>query len=207
MSECKYILKEEVNPKKRFIYDVLKNVQKDFRKKWKFSFSPQLVGSAKRKLVIRKGKSPWDMDFQLKMVSAKVKVYTKSKDLFNIKNDIKTLLNKHTNKDYSAKLSKSVVTLTQMDSKGKNTIMSYDFAIINWKSKILRHKTITDCKWEDVKKHPEAIARYNEIIGPKMWKKFRKKYLNHKCEEYDKTHDNKLPGDSILAIAIKETLE
>ena len=201
MSNCYYISKEELKNERNFVQNFLNEVQKDFREEWNFSFDYDLIGSGKRRLVVKKGNSPWDLDYRLSFLSKKVDEIKKSKELFKLKNNVKEFINNHTNNNYNAKLSTSVVTLTKYNKKG-DKIMSYDFAIVNKNNQILKHKTENDVQWNEIANAPEALSRYNEIKYQDKWDYFREKFKEKKCDNNDN-----LSGYSILAMCIKETLE
>ena len=211
---CEYVSKKIIKDYKKVMEDTLPKVQRDVKDKYTKSFQYMIVGSAKRNLVVQKGGSHWDVDYQLFFHSPKFH----DEDAPELKIFVKKRFKHHLGEEYSVNLSTSVITICLKDDIGQHAIKSFDVALLklneqNEKTEILRGTTDDKkdidnyIKWEILSEPPKAYNRRKEIRGPEMWKYLREIFISKKCIELDKAKDEQIPTFSIYAESIKETLE
>ena len=63
--EIQFVTKSELAPYKELFMNVFHEVQKECRKQYGLTFNFNLVGSAKRNMVIRHHNKGFDLDYQL----------------------------------------------------------------------------------------------------------------------------------------------
>ncbi len=210
--ECNYVTKKEVKEYKKIMEETIPKVQTDVKEEYKKSFSYQVVGSTKRNLVVQKGQSLWDVDYQFMFLSKKFDSESAPELKIFIKDSFKT----HLGNKYSVKLSTSVITICLRSDAGNHAIKSFDVALIKTNPKteikeILRGKTDDQksadyIKWEEFS-NTGVYEKGTEIKGSDMWKTLREIFLNKKCENIDKNKDDQLATFSIFVESIKETLD
>lgn len=213
MATCNYVSKKIVKEYQKEFEQAIVFVQKQIKKKYKKSFHCMMVGSAKKNLVVTRGNSYYDVDYQCFLSSP---AFNKV-DAAQLKIFIKDTFVKYFDKNWSVKLSTSVITIIKFDNNGKNLQKSFDVALIKKnpktkKQEILKGKTGDKknnayIKWEELKFSNKILKREKEIEGSKMWKIFHKIFLSKKCQEMMKDKNDQKPTYSIYYETIKETLE
>ena len=211
--ECNYVTKKEVKEYKKIMEETIPKVKNDTNKEFGKSFNYQIVGSAKRNLVVQKGQSLWDVDYQLMFLSPVFNDVCPPK----LKIFIAASFAKHLGKQYSVKLSRSVITICLRSDAGNHSIKSFDVALIKTNpetanKEILRgktdDKTSTDyIKWEELKNSKGVYEKRTEIKGSDMWKTLREIFLKKKCINIVKNKDEQIPTYAIFLESIKETLD
>ena len=214
--ECRFITKLEIIDYKKIMNDLIPKVRNEFKKNFGFSFNFMMVGSAKRRLVVVKGESKWDIDYQIVLNSFKVE----KEDCIKIKSFLIKSFEKHLDKkNYSINNSNSVITIILKDPEYGNVKKSFDIAIIKnihgeEKRQILRRKSNNPkdenrIRWEDLRHETSTLKRKKEIKGSEMWKILREIYKEKKCKQYSLKKNNKeiKDSESLFAESIKETLE
>ena len=139
-NNCKYVLKKEVKQYKKIMVEAIIKVKKDLKQEYGESCDSMLVGSAKRNLVVQKGDSHWDVDYQFIFNSPE---YSDENTIrpYDLKEFIKNSFKKKLGNKYSVRMSTSVITICLMEDRGKHAIKSFDIALIRKQdSKILRGK-------------------------------------------------------------------
>lgn len=210
---CTYVSKKEITDYKKTVEKAIKSTQKKLRAEFGKTFNFMIVGSAKRNLVVQKGNSHWDVDYQLWFHSPKYDEV----DAKELKEYVKTNLGKELGNKYSVRLSTSVITICLMADDGKHAIKSFDLALIrqnpkNQEIQILRGKNLdTNSKekivWESLKSPSKFYKERKKIKGKEMWDTLREIFLNHKCENMEKDKDKQEPTFSLYLKSIKETLD
>ena len=215
-NNCEYVSKKEIKEYKSDFEIAIKNVRKDLKNKYGRSCNSMLVGSAKRNLIVQKGKSHWDVDYQFLFTSPLYDDENKI-DPYGLKNFIKEKFQEKLGEDYSVKMSKSVITICLKDDEGNNAIKSFDVALIRKsdnKIQILRGKNNNNsnsenyARWEELPNHSSIYERRSEIKDWKMWKTFRQIFIKKKCKNMNNEEkDKQKPTYSLYVETIKETLD
>lgn len=197
-----YISKKTIKESrcKQIFTDTFRKVQKEIKKEG-LTFSFNLVGSAKRNMIVDYPDKPFDCDYQLFLQKNKRELTAKQ-----IKEKLIVLFNKFLPNDFSYCEDSTTAITTRCDAE---IPFGYDIVIIDINGdtpQIIRRKNqnYTWNKLPETKGYPNNLA---QIKGPKMWTELRKRYLNKK----DKQYHNKYPADrksfQILNEAINETID
>ncbi|MGL5732508.1 MAG: hypothetical protein ACRCXE_00320 [Metamycoplasmataceae bacterium] len=218
--EAIYVTKEEVKEYKKDIEEIIKKIIIDVKKEFGRGFNHQIVGSARRNLVVQIGESPWDVDYQFIFLS---KVYNSDRSL-ELKDFIKRLfeyyLNDRKNESWVVNLSSSVITINMIDQKGKHSLKTFDIALLRNHPKtgdieILRGKCSDekndnyDIKWEFLKDTKDLLmnSARNRINSAKAEKELRIIFLNKKKENAKKSKEEAEETFSLYIDAIHKTLQ
>ena len=193
--------------------DTIPKVKEDVKNKYGKSFSYQIVGSAKRNLVVQKGESLWDVDYQFMFLA---KVFQEA-DAPELKIIIKDSFKEHLGKKYSVKLSRSVITICLLSDVGSHAKKSFDVALLKnnettGNKEILRGKSDDKnsdhyIKWEELSDSKESYEKRSLIKGIDKWKKLREIFLKKKCDNIEKSKDNQKETFSLYLESIIETLD
>ena len=212
-NNCKYVPKKEFKNYKQTMEETNIKVRADLKEKYGKSCNSMLVGSAKRNLVVKKGDSLYDVDYQFLFTSPVYDDEDKIKP-YDLKEFVRNKFEEHLGKKYSVKMSKSVITISLKDDEGQHAIKSFDVALIRKKdNKILRGKSNDSdsddrVRWESLpKKTSKYYERRKEICGQEMWDDFRDIFKDKKCENMAKEKDDQKPTFSLYLETIKETLD
>ena len=211
-NKCKYVSKQEVRAYKEDFENVIKDVRKDLKNEYGKSCNSMLVGSAKRNLVVQKGESHWDVDYQFVFSSPK---YSDENEIipYDLKKFIRDKFQDHLGENYSVQMSKSVITICLTEDEGKHAIKSFDVALIRKvDNKILRGKNNDSSskdyvRWELLPNSSSYYERRQEIQGIEMWNEFRKIFIKKKCKNMNEAKDDQKPTYSLYVETIKETLD
>jgi len=191
--KCCYQSKKNVKESRKEIVKIIIGVCSDIKEKHGKGANFQIVGSAKKNLVVRKGLSHWDIDFQIVLVSHIFFEISPADMKNNIFNFFKARL---TDPKYSLKMTDPGIKIN-MTPPEENKLESFDIATMrhsNNETKLEILRGITNDKnspkkfrWEE-SANKEYYSRRKEI---KDWDEFRKIFLNKKCENYDKLENQK----------------
>ena len=127
-----YVPKREYQPFKLEVDEILRKVQKFFKKNKILTFQFNLVGSAKRKLITREenGNKGFDLDYNIVIQKIFDEDYENPKLL---KETFINLFNEYFDDSYdNAEDSTSVITIKKLNAKRKKILHSVDFAIVNY---------------------------------------------------------------------------
>ena len=212
MSNCEFVTKKEIKEYREIMRKIFPKIQKKVKEKYGKSFSYMMVGSAKRNLVVQKGKDSWDIDYQIQLLSPKF-------DEINA-GELKTYISEMFQKympEYSSTMSTSVITIHPKHKDKQHPDVSFDIAIIKNNKKtgdkeILRGKKVDEnskdnIKWELLGDSKKLYEKRYKIKGSEKWKIFRNKFRKLKCDNIEKEKDKQIPTFSIYLISIKETLD
>ncbi len=173
------------------------------------TFDCQLVGSAKRHLVIPHHNKGFDLDFQIILHKNKNKLDEKElKSLFiNLLNPLVTAKGFEHCKD-----STSAITIKMVDEEKAKIKVGYDIVILKIhktgeteQTKVLRHhKKPQHESWsfELLPDMTDAGKQFGKIKGEEMWQDLRERYYKKKTENTD---DKK--SFQLLHEAVNETLQ
>lgn len=196
-----YISKKTIKESKckQIFSDTFRKVQKEIKKEG-LTFSFNLVGSAKRNMVVNYPDKPFDCDYQLFLQKNKKELSEKQ-----IKEKLINLFNKFLPNNFVPCEDSTTAITTRCNDK---IPFGYDIVIIDanqYTPQIIRRKNqnYTWNKLPHEKGYPDNLS---QIEGPEMWAELRERYIDKK----DKQYHNKYPADKksfqILNEAINDTL-
>lgn len=203
-----YVSKNEVKPYRKIFDKMMADIRESVRKKG-ITFTYQLVGSAKRNLVVRHHNKGFDCDYQIVIRKNKNNcTATEIKMLFG------QLLNKVRPDGFSdVQDSTSAWTMRKTDSENSRLIFSYDIVILRQDKNgvhIIRQdkeNKKTGYFWNLLPDMNSAGAGISAIKGAQKWNELRKVYLQKKTE---KTEQGKYKGKAsfqLLNEAINEVIK
>ena len=205
MSEIKYVPKKEVKIYKKDIHELLNDIKSKLVSDGQPSFNVGIVGSAKRNLILQRGSSPYDVDFQLYLSNEEVDA--------SYRRDIIEKLRSSTNETWVFESKSSVITGRQYeDINKKEQISSFDIALIKGKTDEtkMRAQWIEKDKkfvWNETNNSATVFIRRKDIIGNEMWIYLRKQYLDLREAQWNKDKNDKKPSYSLYVEAINNTYE
>lgn len=205
MGNYEYVSKDEVRPYEELFEEVFREIQKELRKKNGLTFSFALVGSAKRRLVIRHHNKGFDCDYQLFVQKNKKNLSPKEiKDLLIKEFDarmpahgFKTCRNK-----------KKAIEIRKKDSDGDKLIFKYDIVIMKEDCPYIIHRSENNVYvWNLESDYSTWAEDYGKIKGANMWDDLRNRYYDKKIQKDNGTNYVDRKSFQILHEAVKETLQ
>lgn len=169
------------------LFDVMINNIRPYLKADGITFIFNLVGSAKRNLVIRHNNKGFDCDYQIYIMKNKKNLSAKE-----IKLKFISLIDKFKSEEFGNCEDKTrSIKLKYLDQDNSKIIFSYDVVIMrkNKDNMQIIHKTdelnnkYDFVSLKDYSKHNEY---YKKITGYKMWNELRKLYYEQKIKQGDK---------------------
>ena len=202
--EIKYVPKREVKEYKKEMQDFLIQISKKFKEEGLYYFNVGLVGSAKRNLVLRKGDSVYDVDFQLFLINNSV-------DADYRENIFDKIQEKKNSLEGSWKIenSHSVITIRKVDDNG-TVSKSFDVVLTrknNGIEKAVLDKNKNQYIWNQVSWSEKHYYKRNKIKGHQQWTYLRNQYKNLRENEWDKSKEDKKPSISLFVEAVNNTYE
>lgn len=204
---CKFVSKKDILEYKKEFISIVDDVRKDIKEEYEKGVSISMVGSSKRNLVIQKGESSWDIDYQI-MFNSNV---FDDVDPTELKVFVKEKFEKHFGSNYSIKIDKSIIKICLIHVIDNHALKSFDVALIkNTKNdgnkKILRtYNRKSD--WEDLQENKDWSINVKQIKGSDMWGKLREIFLRKKCDDLNKEEINRKDTVSIYLESVKETID
>ena len=204
MGNYEYVSKDEVRPYEELFEEVFREIQKELRKKNGLTFSFALVGSAKRRLVIRHHNQGFDCDYQLFLQRNKKQMKPKEiKDALIKEFDarmpahgFKTCRNK-----------KKAIEIRKKDSDGDKLIFKYDIVIMKEDCPYIIHRSENNVYvWNLESDYSTWAEDYGKIKGANMWDDLRNRYYDKKIQKDNGTNYVDRKSFQILHEAVKETL-
>lgn len=200
-----YVSKNEVRPYRKIFDKMMADIRESVRKKG-ITFTYQLVGSAKRNLVVRHHNKGFDCDYQIVIRKNKNNcTATDVKMLFG------QLLNKVRPDDFSdVQDSTSAWTMRKTDSENSRLIFSYDIVILRQDKNgvyIIRQdkeNKKTGYFWNPLPDMNSADAGISAIKGAQKWNELRKVYLQKKTEKIEQGKYKDKASFQLLNEAINE---
>lgn len=184
-----YMTKTEIQKWHKKFLGWIKNIRNKVRENG-ISFDCNLVGSAKRNLVIRHHNKGFDLDFQIILRKNKNNLSEKCiKELFmNLLNPLLVKEGFEHCKD-----STSAITIKMVDCEKSKIITGYDVVILKRKIKnnvefteILRHHKNSKSdswKFELLPDMTNASEQFRKIKGQNMWHDLRELYYDKKIND------------------------
>lgn len=204
----KYMTEAEIHPWHKKFIDWIESIRNEVRSKG-ITFECQLVGSAKRHLVIPHHNKGFDLDFQIIIHKNKI-----NKDEEQLKQLFMGLLNPLVTAEgfEDCEDSTSSITIKMIDKYQSKIKVGYDVVILKTHktgdtehTSILRHyRKEKPERWafEQLPDMTDASKQFAKIRGADMWQDLRKRYYDKKTKNKD---DKK--SFQLLHEAVNETLE
>ena len=172
-----YVTRREIKKYKIIFDNLMQNIRKEVKNEG-ITFTYNLVGSAKRNLVIRHHNKGFDCDYQIFIQMNKKNLGAKS-----IKKLFIDLINRYKNNDFDNCEDKTTAIKLKKKENDK-IIFSYDIVImmvINDKYQVIRktddNKTY---KFEELMDMSKFNESYKKIQGQAMWESLREEYYKLK---------------------------
>ena len=205
---AEYVSKNEVKPYRKIFDKMMADIRESVRKKG-ITFTYQLVGSAKRNLVVRHHNKGFDCDYQIVIHKNKNNcTATEIKRLFG------RLLNAVKPDDFSdVQDSTSAWTMRKTDSENSRLIFSYDIVILRQDKNgvyIIRQdkeNKKTGYFWNPLPDMNSADAGISAIKGAQKWNELRKVYLQKKTEKIERGKYKDKASFQLLNEAINEVIK
>ena len=205
---AEYVSKNEVKPYRKIFDKMMADIRESIRKKG-ITFTYQLVGSAKRNLVVRHHNKGFDCDYQIVIHKNKNNcTATEIKMLFG------QLLNKVRPDGFSdVQDSTSAWTMRKTDSENSRLIFSYDIVILRQDKNgvhIIRQdkkNEKTGYFWNLLPDMNSADAGISAIKGAQKWNELRKVYLQKKTEKIEQGKYKDKVSFQLLNEAINEVIK
>ena len=205
---AEYVSKNEVKPYRKIFDKMMADIRENVRKKG-ITFTYQLVGSAKRNLVVRHHNKGFDCDYQI--------VIRKNKNNCTA-TDVKMLFGQLLNKvrpDVFSDVqdSTSAWTMRKTDSENSRLIFSYDIVILRQDKNevyIIRQdkkNEKTGYFWNPLPDMNSADAVISAIKGAQKWNELRKVYLQKKTEKIEQGKYKDKASFQLLNEAINEVIK
>ncbi len=204
---AEYVSKNEVKPYRKIFDKMMADIRESIRKNG-ITFTYQLVGSAKRNLVVRHHNKGFDCDYQIVIHKNKNNcTATEIKMLFG------QLLNKVRPDGFSdVQDSTSAWTMRKTDSGNSRLIFSYDVVILRQDKNgvhIIRQdkeNKKTGYFWNLLPDMNSADAGISAIKGAQKWNELRKVYLQKKTEKIEQGKYKDKASFQLLHEAINEVI-
>ena len=184
-----YVSKSDIIPLKELFDEMLRSVRKDV-KKHGITFTCNLVGSAKRNLVICHPTKGIDCDYQLVLQSDKSGLNASEiKRLFRLSFD------RYRPTGFSScEDSTSALTMRKKDTKHSKILYSFDIVIlknIDGVPEILRRNSEGAYVWNKLYSMADFQERFSLITGNEMWNELKERYYKKKVKQMDGNDDKK----------------
>ena len=205
---AEYVSKNEVKPYRKIFDKMMADIRESVRKKG-ITFTYQLVGSAKRNLVVRHHNKGFGCDYQIVIRKNKNNcTATEIKMLFG------QLLNVVKSDGFSdVQNSTSAWTMRKTDSENSRLIFSYDIVILRQDKNgvhIIRQdkeNKKTGYFWNLLPDMNSADAGISAIKGAQKWNELRKVYLQKKTEKIEQGKYKDKVSFQLLHEAINEVIK
>ena len=205
MDQNKFVSKNEVLEYTTLFSGVFSEIQKVLKKEKKLTFSYRLVGSAKRKLIIRHHNQGFDCDYQLYLQKNKNNMDPKAiKDaLINEFNKrmpsygFETCVNK-----------KKAIEIRKKTTDQDKLVFKYDIVIMKEEGcpQIIHRSENNKFVWNQQADYSTWTEDYRKIKGANMWGELRDLYYDKKIQKDNGTNYKDRKSFQILHEAVKEIL-
>ena len=198
-----YVSKNDVKQLKQLFNEMLTHICKEVKTQG-ITFTCNLVGSAKRNMVICHPTKGIDCDYQLFLQSNKNDL-----DAEEIKRTFQAAFNKYRPQGFSCcEDSTSALTMKQKDTKQGKILCSFDIVIlrnINGILEIIRRNSEDEYVWNKLHDMTNFQQRFSLISGPEMWRELRKRYYKKKIKQMNGNSEKK--SFQLLSEAVNEVLQ
>lgn len=186
-----YVAKEEVAGYKAYCSDVLNRLKMKLEKEYDIEAYVTLIGSGAKNMVMRNGRGPFDLDYNLIFTSMPQK-YEKSPECF--KNLVMDILDGLVDGRFThGKDSTSSIKYIVHAKDGKTVIFSFDVALIRegGRTKLIHDKKQGVFIWNQIRDSGDLDKKVATIKKGGRWKKVRDAYWELKngyLKEGDRNH-------------------
>lgn len=187
-----YVTKGEVAEYRACCSDVLNRLKMKLEKEYDIMAYVTLIGSGAKNMVMRNGKGPFDLDYNLVLTSIPQK-YEKSPE--RLKNRIRELLNSMVDKRFKpGKDSTSSLKYIVHAGDGKTVVFSFDLALIReegGKSRLIHDKKQGVFIWNQIRDSGDLDKKVALIKKAGRWMNVREDYRKLKngyLENGDRYH-------------------
>lgn len=198
-----YVSKNDIIPLKELFDEMLCSVRKDIKKQG-ITFICNLVGSAKRNLVICHPTKGIDCDYQLVLQSN-----TRGLNASEIKKLFRLSFDRYRPTDFSpCEDSTSALTMRKKDAKHSKILYSFDIVIlknIDGVPEILRRNSEGKYIWNHLQYMADFHERFAMISNTEMWDELRKRYYRKKIRQM--SGDDSRKSFQLLNEATNEVLQ
>ena len=197
-----YVTKKEVKPWK-VKFDELMSKIRPLLKEEGITFNYDLVGSAKRNLVIRNHNKGFDCDYQIYIIKNKNKLSPKNIKLLFVK-----LINIYKSNEFDNCEDRTTsIKLKYIDTNESKIIFSYDIVIMKYEGKMKVIKKVDEEKniydFITIKDY----SKYNELIkkikGKVLWNRLRELYYNRKINNKNNAKSFQIFYECVIVVANK----
>lgn len=184
-----YVPKNDVIPLKELFDEMLSSVRKDVKREG-ITFTCNLVGSAKRNLVVCHPTKGIDCDYQLILQSNK-----NGLNESEIKRLFRSSFDRHRPTGFSpCEDSTSALTMRKKDAKHSKILYSFDIVILqdmNGVPEIIRRNSEGEYVWNQLRSMADFQQRFSMISNSDMWDELRRRYYNKKVKQMNSETDKK----------------
>lgn len=184
-----YVSKNDVIPLKELFDEMLSSVRKDVKREG-ITFTCNLVGSAKRNLVVCHPTKGIDCDYQLILQSNK-----NGLNESEIKRIFRLSFDRHRPTGFSpCEDSTSALTMRKKDAKHSKILYSFDIVILqdmNGVPEIIRRTSEGEYVWNQLRSMVDFQQRFSMISNSDMWDELRCRYYNKKVKQMNGETDKK----------------
>lgn len=198
-----YVSKNDIKPLIQAFDLMLSYVRRDAKAQG-LTFTCNLVGSAKRNLVVAHPTKGIDCDYQLHLQS--------NKNSFNaeeIKKIFCTLFDKYRPQGFSyCEDSTSALTMKMKDKQHSKILYSFDIVLLKnlgGTPEIIRRNTDGEYVWNKLRYMSNFQERFSLISGAEMWDELRGRYYKKKIRQMNGETDKK--SFQLLNEALNEVLQ
>lgn len=203
----KRVSKKECRVARQRALKLLKNIQKELSKKYKFAI--KLVGSGKWGTMVKDEKGHYDLDYQI-LLTKNSKEYKNNKLKYatQIKQDFINAFNKHISKNERIENSTTAITLT--NTNGHH--FHIDFVIIKLlpeNNEIIRRNnkketpSINEFAWNELPKLNDAYTKFKKLSSNERRDLIENHIIPAKCKEKSK-NDNDETKISSAQVFVRE---
>ena len=198
-----YVSKNDIKPLMQAFDLMLSYVRRDAKARG-LTFTCDLVGSAKRNLVVAHPTKGIDCDYQLHLQSNKNEL-----DAEQIKKIFCTLFDKYRPQGFSyCEDSTSSLTMKMKDKQHCKILCSFDIVLLRnlgGVPEIIRRNTDGKYVWNKLRYMSDFQERFSLITGNEMWNELKERYYKKKVKQMNGNDDKK--SFQLLNEAVNEVLQ
>lgn len=206
-----FVCESEVRPYRSFCSNTLVDLRDYLKDHYDIITQPVLVGSGARNMVMRDGNGPFDLDYNLQIISMPNKYWD---DLFELKNTVLTSLNKIVGKTWfsDGHDSTAVITSFLCLENTPNVKFKFDVAIIAKNERGDYCRLIHDKRyfrryvWCEVPSSKDVRKKADKLKKLGYWSDVREVYKKLK-NHYLSIQDNSHPSFTVYVEAVNRVYD
>lgn len=221
MNKCHYVPRKEAIKIRKEIWEVLRKTNKGLKGQtfddFKYSgFINRIVGSSKRNMIFRYTENElYDTDIQIEFLGKKAKDFpTNFKHIFNKE------LSKHLPKNWTSKISTSVLTINKIEIKNGESILvhQFDLALIRNndgkreinKGKVMDESSEMNFCWNIMKDFNDAYTKWKSA-NTKQINEIKDSYKEKRCKRHEEDLSKDDPSyqssSSLFIMSVNEKIQ